>query len=279
MRLGLMQGRLLPPVGNTIQRFPGQQWSQEFISAAELGLDTIEWIVDGAKDNPLADRDLALIEAAMEDTGVVVSSVCADVFMEEDRLAHGPEDLRARAVRQLTQLLRTCGALGATRIVLPFVDRSELKDADDLVAATAVIEEVLPVAHSESVELHLETSLPPSDFASFLAGLPDPMVKVNYDMGNSAALGYRPAEEFAAYGPRLGSVHIKDRVLGGTTVALGTGSTDFAAVSSGLAQLGYDGDYILQVARGQSGEEMENIRRAMEFARDHLFDASSRTPD
>jgi L-ribulose-5-phosphate 3-epimerase len=279
MRLGLMQGRLLPPVGDTIQRFPGQQWRQEFISAAELGLDTIEWIVDGATDNPLADGDLGPVEGAMEDTGVVVSSVCADVFMEEHRLAHGPEDSRAMAVRQLVQLLRTCGALGATRIVLPFVDRSELTDADDLVAATAVIEEVLPVAHSESVELHLETSLAPSDFASFLAGLPDPMVKVNYDMGNSAALGYRPAEEFAAYGSRLGSVHIKDRVLGGTTVALGTGSTDFDAVSSGLAQLDYDGDYILQVARGQSGDEVENIRQAVKFARDRIFDVPGPSPD
>jgi L-ribulose-5-phosphate 3-epimerase len=275
MRLGLMQGRLLPPVGDTIQRFPGRQWRQEFTSAAELGLDTIEWIVDGAADNPLADGDLAPVEATIKETGVVVSSVCADVFMEEHRLAHGPEDSRAMAVRQLTQLLRTCGALGATRIVLPFVDRSELTGADDLVSATAVIEEVLPVAHSESVELHLETSLSPPDFASFLAGLPDPMVRVNYDMGNSAALGYRPAEEFAAYGSQLGSVHIKDRILGGATVALGTGSTDFDAVSSGLAQLGYDGDYILQVARGQTGDEVENIRQAMEFARDRLFKVSS----
>ena len=38
------------------------------------------------------------------------------------------------------------------------------------------------------------------------------MIKVNYDSGNSASLGYDPTDEFAAYGERVGSVHIKDRV-------------------------------------------------------------------
>ena len=53
------------------------------------------------------------------------------------------------------------------------------------------------------------------NFRSLLDEIPHPLVKVNYDSGNSAALGYRPFDEFAAYGDRVGSFHIKDRLLGG----------------------------------------------------------------
>jgi hexulose-6-phosphate isomerase len=276
MRLGLMQGRLLPPVDGTIQCFPGSRWYEEFTAAAALGLDFIEWIVDQAAENPLAgDGDVTPVQAAVTDTGVVVSSVCADVFMGDLQLARGSGSARAAAAGTLDGLIHTCGSLGATRIVLPFVDSSELEQDDDLQAARRAIEAALPAARADGVELHLETSLDPAAFASFLATLPDPMVKVNYDMGNSAALGYRPEEEFAAYGERIGSVHVKDRVRGGTTVALGTGSTDFSAVFAGLGALGYDGDFVLQVARGVDGDEAGTIRRSIEFVRQHLASRST----
>ena len=92
----------------------------------------------------------------------------------------------------------------------------------------------MPFAEETGVELHLETSLGPAEFAKLLDGIPHPKLKVNYDSGNSASLGYAPADEFAAYGDRIGSVHIKDRVLNGGTVPLGTGDTDFPALFPGL---------------------------------------------
>ena len=69
------------------------------------------------------------------------------------------------------------------------------------------------------------------------------------------------------YGSRIGSVHVKDRVRGGTTVPLGTGDADFPAFFSGLAQLGYGGDVILQVARGESGREVEWAQQNAAFVR------------
>jgi hexulose-6-phosphate isomerase len=97
---------------------------------------------------------------------------------------------------------------------------------------------------------------------------------VNYDSGNSASLGYRPRDEFAAYGARVGSVHIKDRRRGGGTVPLGTGDTDFPALFDCLRAAGYRGDFILQAARGRPGDEVawatanrsfvESLRRGMQ---------------
>jgi hypothetical protein len=57
-----------------------------------------------------------------------------------------------------------------------------------------------PAARLLGVELHLETALDPSAFAALLKRLDDPLIKVNYDTGNSSALGYRPKDELDAYG-------------------------------------------------------------------------------
>jgi hexulose-6-phosphate isomerase len=115
---------------------------------------------------------------------------------------------------------------------------------------------LLPVAEKDKVELHLETSLAPQPFAALLEQCPHPLLRVNYDSGNSSSLGYRVEEEFAAYGHRIGSVHIKDRRLRGGTVPLGTGDADLPALFCGLAALGYRGDYVLQIARSEAGQEM-----------------------
>jgi hexulose-6-phosphate isomerase len=113
--------------------------------------------------------------------------------------------------------------------------------------------------------LHLETSLAPAPFAALLDRLPYQWLKANYDSGNSASLGYDPGEEFAAYGSRIGSVHIKDRVRGGATVPLGTGDADLDVLFEELDKIGYSGDLVLQVAREQPGNEVEWARHNREF--------------
>ena len=106
----------------------------------------------------------------------------------------------------------------------------------------------------------MESSLPPAEFGRLLAELPHPLVKVNYDSGNSSSLGYKPSEEFAAYGCRVGSVHIKDRISMVGTVPLGQGDADLEAVFAGLRRINYAGDIVLQVARGVAGDEVEWAR-------------------
>jgi hexulose-6-phosphate isomerase len=90
-------------------------------------------------------------------------------------------------------------------------------------------------------------------------------VRVNYDSGNSSSLGYKPAEEFAAYGDRVGSVHVKDRVRNGGTVPLGQGDADLDAMFTCLHNLNYAGDIVLQVARGIAGDELAWARHNRAF--------------
>ena len=58
-----------------------------------------------------------------------------------------------------------------------------------------------------------------------------------------------PAEELAAIGEWLGSVHVKDRVRGGFTVPLGEGDADFQTCFAEFHRLGFSRWFILQAAR------------------------------
>jgi len=268
-RTAIMQGRLLPPEGDRFQCFPRAGWRQEFPNAAAAGLDAIEWIYDlyGADVNPLAtDEGIAEMRSLSERHGIAVVSVCADYFMDRPFVtAHTLEFAELR--EHLLWLIERCRIAGIGRMVLPFVDASRIRGAEEGDRVIRLLAGVLPSATASGVELHLETDLNPAAFAALLAALPHPMLRANYDSGNSSSLGYRPQEEFATYGPRIGSVHIKDRVRGGGTVPLGSGSADLEAVFEGLARLRYEGDYVLQAARGESGGEVALASRYATFVR------------
>jgi len=262
-----MQGRLLPPTDGRFQCFPREGWPDEFALAAAAGLDAIEWIYDlhGADVNPIAaDDGVASMKALSTQSGVLVRSLCADYFMDLPLLRAEPREIERRT-ETLGWLFRRCAILGVGRVVVPFVDASRIDSDAELDHVVGVLERLLPAAEETGVELHLETSLSPSRFAQLLARLPHPMLKVNYDSGNSSSLGYDPRDEFAAYGERVGSVHIKDRVLGGATVPLGSGDADFVALFECLRTLGYAGDFVLQVARGTTGDEIVWARKNREY--------------
>ena len=274
-RIAIMQGRLLPPEGGRFQCFPREGWRREFGLAAQAGLNAIEWIYDvfGEHTNPLtSDEGVLEMKALSAAHGVGVFSVCADYFMERPLQRVGAEF--DGTLERLRWMLQRCRPAGVARAVLPFVDQSRIESEDETARVVNVLRQVLPDAEREGVELHLETALNPEALAALLARVPHPLVKVTYDSGNSASLGYRPLDEFAAYGNRIGSVHIKDRIRGGGTVPLGSGDADLVAVFAGLREIGYDGDYVLQVARAEPHNEVAWARSNVAFALRHLEEAS-----
>jgi hexulose-6-phosphate isomerase len=259
--LATMQGRLVPPEGGHFQSFPRDRWRDEFALAAQAGLNAIEWIFDlyGEEVNPLlSDDGLHEMRALSERTGIVVRSLCADYFMDRPFLRAAPAE-RNELIQKFQWLLTRCGVAGIGRIVIPFVDRSRIENEGEKREVLAILNSLLPAAEANGIELHLETSLPPDEFAQLLQQNQHPLLWANYDSGNSASLGYVVEDEFAAYGHRIRSVHIKDRVRGGGTVPLGTGDADLPALFNALARLGYRGDYVLQIARQQSGQEVQWI--------------------
>ncbi len=272
MKIAVMQGRLVPPWNGHFQSFPIDRWRDEFPLAAAAGLDAIEWIYDSVSesDNPIgSDKGLAEVRELCKKYGVAVVSVCADYFMECPLARGGEKELEERFQR-LRWLLERCTVAGVQRVVLPFVDNSRIENGDDEGLAVKVLGRALKFAEKAGVELHLETSLDPQGFRSLLAKLPHPLLKVNYDSGNSSSLGYDPREEIAAYGDRIGSVHIKDRIRGGGTVPLGTGDANIPVLLTELFRVGYKGDFVMQIARSDAGKEAAWIQQNRELVCGYL---------
>jgi L-ribulose-5-phosphate 3-epimerase len=265
--IGIMEGRLFPPEAGRFQSFPREHWAQEFELAAQAGLDCIEWIYDlyGSDINPIATNPgIDRLKALSDQHNVRVLSICADYFMDKPLVRATSAELKER-LAVLIWLLQRGQLLGINRIVLPFVDASRIETQAEFDGVLELLKRIEPVATETNIEIHLETSLEPVRFAELLSKLPYSKIKANYDSGNSSSLGYAPKEEFAAYGTRIGSVHIKDRLHSGSTVPLGTGDADFASLADCLKTYGYAGDFILQVARGVPGDEVNWTRKNREY--------------
>jgi L-ribulose-5-phosphate 3-epimerase len=253
--IGVMQGRLLPKYQGRYQAHPVGYWQDEFRIAGELGLAFIEFIVDydQAEQNPLLrDSGPAEIQKITGQTGVRVKTVCADYLMDAP-LHGGDESAAARSCRMLQTLLENAWKIGATDIVIPCVDRSALQNEAQMARFIKNIGPARDVAAALRMNLALETDLPPRLFAAFLASLAAEIFTVNYDTGNSAAAGYDPTEEFAAYGERISDIHLKDRLKDGASVPLGRGAADFTGFFAALLSIDYAGPLIMQAYRDDEG--------------------------
>ncbi len=254
-----LQGRLGPPEGAPIQAFPLSRWRAELALAPSAGLAGLEWVYGpyGARENPImtaAGRGEIRREA--ERHGVAVRSLCADWFKDHP-LVRDPD-----AGPQMRHLIEAAGDAGITRVVMPCIENARLRTAQDADTLVRVVSESIGALERTSVELHLETDLGPDAFADLLERIPHPLVCVNYDTGDSASRGFDPRLEWEAYGARIGSVHIKDRVRDGITVPLGEGDADIAGVIDLLIDRQWDRPLVLQVARGSVGDEVSWVRAA-----------------
>jgi hexulose-6-phosphate isomerase len=270
---GVMQGRLSPPEDGRFQSFPRAGWRDEFAKARAAGFDYIEWIHDGygADANPIFEEEgLRTFDTLKAEHGVATPALCGDWFMEFPFVRCTADERRAR-VAHLHGLFPIAARIGAARIVLPLVDHSSMTTDDEQRVVRDVLADALPVAVAHGVELHVEADLDPAAFRAFLARIEHPSLKVNWDAGNSSGLGYVAREEFAAYGERIGSIHIKDRYRkpggGVETRPLGTGSADFDDVFAAMRGIGYAGGVTLQVARGAPGDEVNFLRTQLDFVR------------
>jgi L-ribulose-5-phosphate 3-epimerase len=270
--IGIMQGRLSPPRQGRIQSFPVVTWEEEFPRAREAGLDCIEWIYEKETEdrNPLAsDEGIARIRELARTWSIGVDSICADYYMTSQLIDARGEVSRSN-LQHLAWLMERARRLGARYIILPFVDTSSLREDHRSTGLQTLLETILPEAERSGIEIHLETDLPPNTLIKFLRESDHPLIRANYDIGNSASLGYDPERELTLLGEFIGSVHVKDRVPGGRTVPLGEGAADFPLCFRLLAERGYGGSYILQAARGTDGDEVGLAARNRKFILGHL---------
>ena len=253
-----MQGRLLPKYQGRYQAHPVDYWQQEFELAQEIGLDCIEFILDfnDAEKNPLLKKGgVDEILSIINKTGISVKTVCADLFIVAP--LHSEDKVASRHSQKIMKrLLDNVAELGVTDVVVPCMDKSSLVSQQTINRFVKQLMPCVQVAEKKAINISLETDLPPRTFLELLDRFDSEHVTVNYDIGNSAALGYDPVEELNTYGDRITDIHIKDRVLGGGPIVLGEGNADFDMFFNKLKEFDYSGPFIMQGYRDEEGVEI-----------------------
>lgn len=269
--IGVMQGRLLPKYKGRYQAFPIGNWQNEFKIAKECGLDLIEFILDynDAKDNPLfTNGGVKLIKNLIKETDISVKTICADYFMEAP-LHSINKSISKKSFEVLERLINVASILNVTDIVIPCVDQSSLKTEQAINIFVSQVSKIIHIIEKEDINLSLETDLPPELFVKLLNQINSKNVTVNYDIGNSASLGFDSDEELDAYGDRISDIHIKDRVLNGGPVILGDGNADFKKFFQKLKSLDYQGPFIMQAYRDEEGVEI--FRKQLQWVKQFII--------
>ena len=248
-KIGFIQGRLSTVENNRIQIFPVRNWKAEFQVACVNDINKIEWTIDSEtiSENPLINSEAHTeILELMNHYSIQVPSVTCDYFMEKPPWQESERDLED----VLTKIMNGMHLLNSTKLVIPLVDDTKVIN---------FFEKINPKIVQNNIQICFESDFSPQDLADFIKKFPKNNYGINYDMGNSASLGYLPYEEFELYGSRIINVHVKDRLLYGKSVPLGEGSADFESVFRCLKSTNYNGNYMLQTARDAQGNHLSAL--------------------
>lgn len=256
-----MQGRFSPIKKGKIQEFPRDNWRGEFAIAVKNGFALMEWVVEQVRleDNPLMTRSGRMeIKNLCSEHGLGIPSVTCDNFIQEP-FYKAAGDRRRKLLDDFRDIVISCGETGIKKIVVPLVDKGSIENRVQEEQLQRGLEYVSEALSNSGCMIAFESDLKPMELGKFIKTMDERLFGINYDIGNSASLGYDHEEELKEYANRIINVHVKDRKLGGTTVPLGQGDADLPEVLRALEGYGYDGNYILQTARSQEGDDEKTL--------------------
>lgn len=221
-RYGIVQGRLSPQVGDFIQNFPND-WREEFKLAAKLGVSHIEWI-DGAPNAPIGKH---ITEAMSEDFVVPVSGICLDWLVKTKLLTK--YDLFINQIC-IHRSVKDAVRLDINRLVIPLLESASLQTLHSLDEKQfRLVVEMFDgfLKDNPNVIFSFETDMDVKVIKKFIDVLGQyKNFALTFDIGNLTKLGYNLEEHLGEYWMYIDGVHIKDCIVGGRTVPLGTGQTD-----------------------------------------------------
>ena len=254
LKLGFLQGRLTKQK-KKIQQFPKKNWKSEFKLAKSLNLNLMEWTIDhyGFFQNPLMNiKHHRVIKKICKKYKIKINSITADFFMEKP---FWKQKNQSYYLKKIEELIEKCGSLKVKYIVLPLVDNSSVEDT---ATKNKVVRELLKLEGKlikNNVICLFESDYAPKKLLNFLKCFQSKSYGLNYDLGNSASLGYNIDEEFKYCGKYIRNVHLKDRLKNGPSVRFGLGNANFKKLFNNLKKIKYLGALILQSSRSKKKSE------------------------
>tara|TARA_B100001123_G_C15344010_1_gene1036180 strand:- start:1535 stop:2353 length:819 start_codon:yes stop_codon:yes gene_type:complete len=258
--IGFMQGRLVEPVDNKIQAFPKDKWVEELNIASQNEFNKIELTVDleGIWENPLTNK-LGLKELKNNlDIYKIEPVACTGDFIMHEPPWRSSGTRKKDLIETLKAVIDGLGFLNIPIFVFPLVDQSSLNKHEESTLASFIkdLEEDLI---RNNVRIAFESDYPPEELKRFIMNYNPKVYGINYDIGNSASLGFSPEEEINCYFEHIIHVHVKDRFLNGATTRLGNGNANIEMCVNILTSLNYSGNYVLQTARSEEGNHLKEL--------------------
>ena len=262
-KVGFMQGRLSPMIGNKIQSFPKLTWENEFKIANKIDISLMEWTIDQEDFNLNPIMNLIgqkRIKILSKKYNLKIVSLTGDCFMQSP-FWKMKTDESDRSKKRLFEVLKCSKKIGINQIVLPLVDKGSLENDQQRRSLLGFLKLIERILLKNKQMIIFETDYEPTKIRKFISKLNPVCFGINYDIGNSASYGFDPEHEIGEYGHRIKNVHVKDRKLNGATVPLGTGNADFEKVFSMLSRIHYKGNYILQTARAADDDHQGTLAK------------------
>ena len=259
-RIGFMQGRLSELVDGKIQAFPWANWKNEFHSAKKIGLGLMEWTLDHENiyENPLLSKNITEIKVLCDRYNIKISSLTGDCFMQAPFWKSNDNGL----IDILTEVIKACGRHSIKLIVIPLVDNGSINSKKEEDKLFAILMDCFDELSRNNVKIAFETDYEPLEVKRLINRFPHEYFGINYDIGNSAALGYDYKNEIEIYCNNILNVHVKDRKFEGGTVQLGKGDAKLQDTIKLLEERKYSGNYILQIARSKDNNHLDVIYSA-----------------
>ena len=263
--LGCMQGRLSPMINNKIQSFPSLYWKEEFSHAKNLGLKFIEWTLDYDQifSNPIfIKKKVQLIRKLSQKYSVKIKSLTGDCFMQNP---FWKKKRHTREVSDLKKIIQACSNLGIKFIVVPLVDNGSLQELWHEKKLIIIFNSLVNFLKKKKIIILFESDYNPKRLQNFIKKFNPDFFGINYDTGNSAALGFDIKKEFHYYGDFIKGVHIKDRILKGKTVRLGEGNVNFKLFFRLLKSIKYKNHIIFQTARSENNKDVQEMKINLKY--------------
>ena len=243
MNLGIIQGRLSQPIEG-FQECP-TDWKREFSLLNSLDLNHIEWIITSQnfENNPFFTEDLS---------NYPISSVCAD-FMVNDNFCNN---------EYLNKFLRkTCKFARFNKIkciTIPLLEKSSVSENNTL---NKFINAFQPYTKEfNDINFLIEAELPWTIVKKILKL--NNNLFLTYDTGNITSCGFDHKEYIKKCISKIKTIHLKDRTKNPVkTVDPFTGDTNFDIIFKTLKDLNFNGNFTIQTARGETGNEIETIKK------------------
>ena len=249
--IGIIQGRLSESCNNKLQNFPSD-WVREFEVARKCGYSHIELFRDRVynQKNLLWSKDKGDIQKIIDEqinTGVVVRSICDDYILNCDFSNIGIDEMQ-----KLIDLLVIAEKIGATKVIYPLMEKSEIRDVNIRTKAAEIIRTLADVANALEITINIETNIESNILIQFIKDVGRDNVKICLDTGNLLFENIDPVKQIYELKDYIGHIHIKDKDKEGNNVVLTTGQLKLDEIIKAMLTIEYSKFITFETTRGKN---------------------------